>query len=197
MWGGWYADETYMGEMTEFLKISKSATDKPMASLAETAVFIDEKSFKYSKGGALAYHIRESLGKIGTPYDCYLASDYERVKDRYRCVIIVEPDRTALSEGIITDCEKRGVGVFKVDHENATVTPEALRDFCRKNGCHIYTDTDAVVYANESYLFVHSAGEKLPEIAVPEGKRLRPLFDSDSTKPMHPSFVSQLFEFVD
>lgn len=196
MWGGWYRDETYMGEMAEFLEISKAAAEKNMTSLASVAVFIDEKCFKYGKGGNLAYSIRESLGKIGTPYDCYLASDYERVKNHYRCVILIDPYRTELASGIMADCEKRNVGIFTVDHENAAVTSAKLRDFCRENGVHIYIDNDAVVYANESYLFVHAAGNEMPEIKLPEGRKTRPLFVGGATGTTHPLFVSQLYEFV-
>ena len=196
MWGGWYADETYMGEMAEFLEISKAAAEKEMGSLASVAVFVDEKCFKHGKGGNLAYNIRESLGKMGTPYDCYLASDYERVKNRYRCVILIDPCRTELTDGIISDCEKRKVGIFTVTHYNASVTSAELREFCRENGVHIYTDTAAVVYANESYLFVHAEGDKLPEINLPEGKKIRSVFLSDVMKIKHPLFVSDLYEFV-
>ena len=194
MWGGWYADETYMTEMREFLEISKDAINKPMGSVSQLAVFVDEKSYKYLPGGALAYVAREMLGKLGAPYDCYLASDYERVKERYSAVILIDPYRTPLTDAIVSDAEKRSIGCFVIKPENAAVTPAELRQFCRDCGVHLYTETDAVVYANESYLFVHAAGNELPNIILPKGKALTAAFRSEATKPMHPNFVSELYE---
>ena len=194
MWGGWYADETYMAEMCEFLEISKSAVDKPMGSLSQIAVFVDEKSYKYLPGGALAYVARETLGKIGAPYDCYLASDYESVKDRYPAVILIDAYRTPLAESIIADAEQRSGGCFVITAENVRCEPAVIREFCRARGVHLYTECDAVVYANDSYLYVHAAGNELPEIKLPEGKTITPAFKCDATKPMHPLYISELYE---
>lgn len=196
MWGGWYADETYMAEMREFLEISKDAINKPMGSLSQIAVFVDEKSYKYLPGGALAYVAREMLGKIGAPYDCYLASDYERVKERYSVVVLIDAYRTPLAESIISDAEKRSVGCFVITAENVHAEPSLLREFCRARGVHIYTDCDAVVYANESYLFVHAAGSELPEIKLPEGKKIIPAFKSETVRIKYNDFSSDLWIFV-
>lgn len=196
MWGGWYNDETYMAEMKEFLEISKNAVNKPMGSVSEIAVFIDEKANKFRQGGALAYVSRESLGKIGAPYDCYLASDYDRVKSRYKVVILVDTYRTPLADHIVSDCAERGVGCFIIGASNARVEPSIIRDFCRERGVFIYTDEDAVVYANESYLFVHSCTESMPHINVPDGKKIVSIFKNKATNLKHPNFVSELFEIV-
>ena len=65
MWGGCFNDPIYMSEMREFLEISKGAINKPMGSVSEIAVFIDEKCYKYCKnnhnGMSLAYHFRDVL----------------------------------------------------------------------------------------------------------------------------------------
>ena len=201
MWGGWYNDPIYMGEMREFLEISKDAINKPLGSVSEIAVFIDEKCYKYCKnnhsGMALAYHFRDVLGKIGTPYDVYLASDYELVKDKYKAVILIEPYPTALLDSIMADAEQRGIGCYKVNMDNLSITTtEVFRDFCRRNGVHLYVESDAVVFANESYIFVHCEGQKLPEINMPDGKSFKSLFNSEATKPMHERFISGLYEIV-
>ena len=201
MWGGWYKDPIYMGEMREFLEISKEATKKPLGSVSELAVIIDEKCYKYCKddrsGMALAYHFRDVLGKIGTPYDVYLASDYELVKEKYKAVILIEPYPTDLLNAVQADAEKRGIGCYKVNLANlSAATTEVFRDFCKKSGVHLYVESDAVVFANESYVFVHCAGQKMPEINMPNGKKLKSLFNTDSTKPMHPRFISDLYEII-
>ena len=201
MWGGWYNDPIYMGEMREFLEISKEAIKKPLGSVSEIAVFIDEKCYKYCKnnhsGMALAYHFRDVLGKIGTPYDVYLASDYELVKDKYKAVILIEPHPTDLLDSIKADAECRGGGCYKVNMDNlSATTTEVFRELCIKNGVHLYVESDAVVFVNESYVFVHCEGQKLPEINMPDGKSLKSLFDSEATKPMHERFISGLYEVV-
>ena len=201
MWGGWYNDTIYMGEMREFLEISKRAANKPMGSVSEIAIFIDEKCYKYCtnnhSGMSLAYHFRDVLGKIGAPYDVYLASDYELVKEKYKAIILIEPHKTDLLNAVMADAEQRGVGCYKVNMENlSATTTETFRNLCRNNGVHLYTESDAVVFANESYVFVHCEGQTLPEINMPDGKKLKSLFTSDSTKPMHPRFISDLYEVI-
>jgi hypothetical protein len=201
MWGGCFNDPIYMSEMREFLEISKGAINKPMGSVSEIAVFIDEKCYKYCKnnhnGMSLAYHFRDVLGKIGAPYDAYLASDYELVKDRYKLAIFIEPHPTDLLYAAVSDAESRGVGYYKVDMSNLAVsTTEMFRELCRENGVHLYVESDAVVFANESYLFVHCEGTKLPEIKLPCKRDVKSLFESDATKPMHTRYISGLFELV-
>ena len=201
MWGGCFNDPIYMSEMREFLEISKGAINKPMGSVSEIAVFIDEKCYKYCKnnhnGMSLAYHFRDVLGKIGTPYDVYLASDYELVKDKYKAIILIEIYPTELLDGIERDARSRGVGCYKVNMDNlAASTTEVFRKMCRDSGVHLYVESDAVVFANESYLFVHCEGTKLPEIKLPCKKVVKSLFESDATKPMHTRYISGLFELV-
>jgi len=181
--------------MKEFLEISKEAKAKPLGSVSQLAVFIDEKAYKYcasaKSGQLLAYNIREVLGKIGAPYDCYLASDYERVKDRYKAVVLLDPYRTQLADQIIADAKEK---CFVIDMSNYDITPAALRAFCREREVHLYTEKDAVVFANESYLFVHSCTDEMPEIFLPEGKTCQPRFKCDATRIKHPSFASELYE---
>lgn len=200
MWGGWYNDPVYMAEMKEFLDISKQAMNKPMGSVSSLAVFIDEKAYKYCRddgvGMAISYHFRDVLGKIGAPYDCYLASDYERVKDRYRALILLEPHPTELLDSIESDARMRGVGCYKVNVSNVCVSPTELREFCRQNGVHIYTDVDAVVFTNESYIFVHSCEDELPRVNLRKGESMRSLFESEATRSNHPKFASALYEIV-
>ena len=200
MWGGWYDDPVYMSEMREFLEISGRAMGKPMGSVSSLAVFVDEKAYKYcgddSAGMAVAYHFRDVLGKIGAPYDCYLASDYEQVKDRYRAIILLEPHPTALLDSIERDAQRRGVGCYKVNTSNVSLTPTQLREFCRKSGVHIYTDVDTVVFANESYIFVHSCEGELPRVNLRDGESVLSLFESEATRSKHPRFASALYEIV-
>lgn len=45
---------------------------------------------------------------------------------------------------------------------------EVVREFAKKCGCHIYTDKEDVLYANENFITVHSSHNGKTEIALPE-----------------------------
>ena len=200
MWGGWFADPTYKSMLTSFLEITKQADKKKMGSVSELAVFIDEGAFKYPEGTSCgpgtAYLIREALGKIGTPYDCFLATDFDAVKDNYKAYVLLEPCKTELSEYIKADAAKTNKGCYVVDKETYRVSPEALRSFCKDNGIHLYCDRDAVVYVNESYLFIHTCSEGKLEITMPEGKKLSPLFANLEEGAVYPEKYGCLFEII-
>ncbi len=197
MWGGWFADETFMSMFEKFLKITNESLEKPMNSTSSLAVFIDEKCYKYIEdeniGRNVAYLSRKALGLIGTPYDVYLACDYERVKDKYKAIIIIDPYRTDAVNKIIADAEARGVGCFIIDRSNCKVEASTLREFCRENGVFLYSDKNAVVYANESYLFVHSHTEGALGLNIPDGKTAVPLFEADNIENL-PAGFGCLFE---
>jgi hypothetical protein len=116
------------------------------------------------------------------------------VKDRYPAVILIDAYRTPLAESIIRDAEERNGACFVITAENVRCESAVIREFCRARGVHIYTECDAVVYANESYLYVHAEGSELPEIKLPAGKSITPAFKGDATKPMHPLYISELYE---
>lgn len=200
MWGGWFADPTYKSMLTSFLEITKQADKKKMGSVSELAVFIDEGAFKYPEGTSCgpgtAYLIREALGKIGTPYDCFLASDFDSVKDKYKAYILLEPCKTQLSEYIKADADNSDKGCFVVDKDSYKVTTDTLRQLCRDNGIHLYCDRDAVIYANESYLFVHTCSEGKLDINMPEGKKLSPLFATLGDDEIYPEKYGCLFEII-
>lgn len=198
MWGGWYDDDTYKSMLKSFLEISKQASSKSMKSVSELAVFIDEKAFRTPEGNSVgpgtAYKIREALGKIGAPYDCYLACDYDAVKEKYKACVLLEPHPTILSEHIKADTAERQVGCFVVDKVSYTVTPDTLRQFCRENGVHLYCNKDAVIYVNDSYLFIHTCSEGRLEINMPEGKTLSPLYACLGEDEICPKNYGCLFE---
>jgi hypothetical protein len=102
-----------------------------------------------------------------------------------------------LLDGIERDARSRGIGCYKVNMDNlAASTTEVFRKMCMECGVHLYVESDAVVFANESYLFVHCEGTKLPEIKLPCKRDVKSLFESDATKPMHTRYISGLFELV-
>ncbi len=49
-----------------------------------------------------------------------------------------------------------GIDVMVINVENKDITPEELKEFCRKSGVHIYCDKRTVVYANKGFVFMHT-----------------------------------------
>lgn len=180
MWGGWYRDEDYRALFERFWELSREALEKPLDSTAETALFIDETAYAYLTGsqedraaGMLAYRFRIPMGKLGAPYDCYLLSDYESVKDRYKAHIVLKLHDTPLSSRLFGEGVPACVKL--ITPKDAGITPEELRTFVRNCGVSLYTDRDAVVFANESYLFLHTCEAGAYPLALPAGISLKPL----------------------
>lgn len=175
MWGGWFKDERYMSLLQKMQCISIDSLNKSMKSTAEVAVFVDENSIFHLDDGDpvyknVVYDIREVLGKAAVPYDIYLASDFEKVKDRYKAIILLIPFPTVISEKITFN------SLLKITKDNYDITDKELREFYKNSGVHIYCDKQAVIYANESYLFFHSAENGKYSIVLPDDKKLVEVF---------------------
>lgn len=166
MWGGWYNDSDILGEMKQMKDIYTSSLEKSgRKSIAETAVFSDESSYKYMTDCALrsaAFNMRKPLGYMGAPYDSYDISDFEEVFRNYKAVIFVSAVKTEYMIKAIELCKKNKIDYLSVSGLKKDFTASELRAFCASHGVHIYCDTSDIVYANGSYLAVHAvkAGEK-------------------------------------
>ena len=179
MGGGWYNDSCYMDMFREFLKITKQSQSKDMTSVSEVAVIVDSDMMNSihigTKEANTVYLVRRQLGLMGTPYDCYLASDFDTIKDKYKAFILLCPVMTERNEKILSENKN----VFAINVENRELEPSVLREFCRSLGVHIYCEKDAVIFVNKSYFFVHSTSEGVYNINMPDGKKLKQIFGSD------------------
>ena len=170
MWGGWFADEAYMAFMKKAREISIAARELPAHSRAEAALLFDERSVAAFADDdpvpqKVLYDIREALGKTGAPYDLYLTSDYDTIRDRYKAFVLLEPCPTADSERI----RQAEHPLLVITPDRSGITPEELRDFYRGAGMHLYSDGDIVVYASESHLFFHTIRDGAQYLRLPEG----------------------------
>ncbi len=175
MWGGWFKDKKYMSLLQKMQNISVESLEMSMKSVAEVAVFVDENSIFNLEDSDPAYKnvvydIREALGKAAVPYDIYLASDFNKVKDNYKAIISLIPYPTDLSKQITGDA------LLEVTKDNFNITVDELREFYRNAGVHIYCEKQAVIYANESYLFFHSTEDGEYSIELPSDKKLFEVF---------------------
>jgi hypothetical protein len=107
MWGGFYQDASVFEAFREMKPIWDRFAGKSFDSVAETALVIDPDSFLYLRESQLADDtnrdgvrpegfargIRNSLNRLGAPYDIYSMRDIPLIPsfDRYRCVIFCTP----------------------------------------------------------------------------------------------------------
>ncbi len=200
MGGGWYHYWPYMQLFEDFIKITKESLTKDMRSVSEVAVIVDEKActvMRNSKRGLSSetlYFGRVNLGLMGTPYDAYLAEDYEDIKDKYKAFIILTPQITTALDKIIKDNKD----CLVITHENHDITTDELRDFCKSKGVHIYSDKDAVIYANKSYFFLHTAEHGKAQISMPKGKKLKQIYGDEINinEDILPRHTGYLFEVI-
>jgi beta-galactosidase len=157
MWGGWYKAPEYMNLMANVKKVVGESATKPLQSNARVAVFVDETAYRQipdenEVSQNVCYLIRRELGKMSAPYDVYLITDFEKVKDKYKAIIFLAPARTKA----VDEAEKQVAGYLEINETNYGITAEELREFLKKQGVKPYFDKNSVIYENASYLFLHT-----------------------------------------
>ncbi len=202
MWGGWFADPDYMQLMQQLHGVFCQSQGLPMQSVAEVAVFVDEQAYAALQDTAASAPvcslIREVLGIMGTPYDLYLASDAEAVIHRYKAVISLAPCASPLLDRVATLAYNTSKPHLVIRPDNADITSAELRSFLRKANVTLLCQHDAVIYANQSYLFVHAVCNGICELNVPG---CRDLVDALSGQPYPAQFAckkgeSYLFRMI-
>ncbi len=187
MWGGWYADEVYMNFAKVARELSEKCVGVNMKGDSEVAVFIDEKCYAFLENGegGICSGVRQGIGLMGTPYDVYLSSDFDKVKEKYKAFISIVPIKTPYSSFIEEYAKEKDVPVCTVTAENFNKPPSYFRSFCKESGVHIYCGKDSVVFSNESFLFVHTAEDGEYEIVCDE------LYDAYTNEKVENRFYSE------
>ncbi len=160
MWGGWYADDDIMNDMSVFRSIyEQSITDTDRSSKAEVAVFVDESAYKYLTNCSLRsiFHSqRNELGLMGTPYDIYDVYDFEEVYGKYKAVILLSNAKTDCMGNALNICETNKLPYITTSAAKEKFTVSELRTFCEANGVHVYCETDDIIYVNENYICIYA-----------------------------------------
>ena len=124
------------------------------------AVFVDEEAYARlpdtSVSHPVCYRIRETLGVMGAPYDMYLTSDAPSVMAKYKAIISLKPIHSPNNDRLAALAREMDKPYLEIDGKNAAISSHDLRNFLRKAYVHIWCDRDAVIYANESYVFLHT-----------------------------------------
>ena len=176
MWGGWFADNTYMALLKDIRKLFEKNASLPMHSVAQTAVFVDEESYAHMGDTSITRnvcnHILEALGKMSAPYDIYLSADAPAVIDRYKAIISLVPIETELSIRVKELAEQSNCAIIEITNDNYGITPSELRAFLQSVGIWVYCERDAVIYANDHFLFLHTAEDGEYTLHIKDDKEL-------------------------
>jgi hypothetical protein len=161
MWGGWFKDEDYMKFMADSRKIYEASVKKDRSSDAEVVVFVDEKSYALFKenAGIAPDGAKRVLGLSATPYDIYLADDFESVYDKYKAIVFIIPAMTLQMESNIEKAKENNIPYLLYTPESVGMKPEEIMEFFKNSGVHVYANRPCVVYASQSHLFLHTAEE--------------------------------------
>lgn len=161
MWGGWFADDTYMTLLKDIRSLFEKSASAPIVSAAETAVFVDEECYALLSEPSVSlnvcFGIREALGKMGAPYDMYLSADAPSVMDRYKAIISLVPIETESSRRVKALAEQSKRAILEITKDNYDITTRELREFLQGAGAWVYCERDAVIYANDRFMFLHTA----------------------------------------
>ena len=173
-----------MNLMEKFLEITKDSLLLPINDASEVAFFVDEKmyaSLPISGTPKISYcsNIRKPLGKMGLPYAKYLSSDFELVYNNYKAIISFVPLQTEVSFKIKEICKSNNIPLLEIGFRDEDVSTNELKDFCSSAGCRIYTDKEAVIYANDKFLFIHTCEEGNYNINVPDCVELYDMFSEE------------------
>ena len=161
MWGGWYRRPEYMSIAQRAREIVTESMSKSLESTAKIAVFVDEAAYcRIPEGNSVAhqvcFRIRHALGKTSVPYDIYLASDFDAVRSRYQAYIFLIPLETETILAAMDYATAGKIPFLVIDGSNYQITTDELRKFCKQAGIQPLFDHDAVVFENQSYLFIHA-----------------------------------------
>lgn len=176
---GYIGDKLSISNMKELTGIQLFEYDTPGELRVEITDFDHPYTINLPRGG-LAYgtDVNVLTIKLYDDVDQYLKNplDYFRtdlpgfsISPRF---IVNDPDARVL--GFLRDFNKPGLAVKDMDgwtsvYSSAPIVPaELLRNIARESGCHVYSEENDVIYANENFLGIYSPGGGQRSIRLPK-----------------------------
>ena len=192
MWGGWFDSPELMQEMRDLLLLAQQhLDDRRRSSRSQVAVILDENAYAeltpdtQPLAMAICYHGRTPLGLAGAPYDIYDVSDFETIQGRYRAFVFLAPAHTPALDQALERCRQWQLPTLCFDATTHTsLNTDTLRDFYRRAGVHLWTDTDDVIYASDTLLAIHAHTAGTKRITLPEPRAIRPLLPAAADLPV-------------
>ncbi len=166
MFGGWYHCPQVMEELTRCRRLWAQAAGREQFYESRVAVFVDESLYTRRPGCGVQKVLCKELALAGLPYDVYLSADFPMVAQRYKLVLLAQPDENAETDQWSAQVPSgvrciRGVGM------EAAV----LRNLAADSGVRLLTDTSDIVYAGNGCVALHSLKGGVKTVHLPKCPR--------------------------
>ena len=184
MWGGWYADERLMSELSLLKDLNRdSVSSRRLLLESEVVVFADERAYSRS---AINYrdvfaikNTRAAITLTGVPFDCCMVEDVAAVIGKYRAAVFLNFVSSSAGEEAKSVCKRAGVPFIAPTPGHPSLDSDELKAFLTNAGVHSYTDENDVIFAGNGYLCYHSAREGVKTIRLPKPMKLRKVLGAD------------------
>ncbi len=181
MWGGWYESPAIMGEMKRYLSASEVLmNDEGRDSVAECAVFLDERAYALSLRGnerfTCPHAARMAVLQSGVPADYYELSDFQEVARRYRALFFIVPEATEKLREAEKWCDESNIPWREFAEGECTDDPRPVREFCKAHGLHCYNEDGHAMYVSRNLMAIHGAADGMTGIYLPNSRKITPLF---------------------
>lgn len=151
MFGGWYHCPPVMEELTRYRRLWAQAAGGEAFYESRVAVFVDESLYSRHPGCGAQKMLCKELALAGLPYDVYLMADFPTVAQRYKLVLLAQPDETAELDQCLVQAPS-GVRCIR----GAWMEAAALRELAADSGVRLLTDKPDIVYAGNGCVALHS-----------------------------------------
>ena len=166
MFGGWYHCPPVMEELTRCRRLwAQAAGGEPFYG-SRVAVFVDESLYSRHPGCGVQKALCKELALAGLPYDVYLLADFPTVAQRYKLVLLAQPDETAEMGQWLAQAPS-GVRCIR----GAGMEAAALRELAAASGVRLLTDMPDIVYAGNGCVALHSLEGGVKTVRLPKCPR--------------------------
>lgn len=177
MWGGWFSDSIMLSIIETGVHASYQMAKEGLKS--EIAIFVDERlsfyDISFGRQTAKIIQNKYALGSSGAPYDLYLRTDMDLVRDHnYKVVWLLGIPQLSKKElNIIQEWTSNSIDVihtnlyttFKHEQDNSTkvdlkqivFSASEIAQLWREADVHLYTEPGIVLYAGNNWVTIHSA----------------------------------------
>ena len=116
---------------------------------------------------------------MSAPYDIYLSADAPSVIDRYKAIISLVPIETELSNRVKELAEQSNCAIIEITKDNYDIKASELRAFLQSAGVWVYCEQDAVIYANDHFLFLHTSEDGEYTLNIKDAEKLVDVFTGE------------------
>jgi beta-galactosidase len=178
MWGGWFSDPKLLSILGKSKQLFTEYPQKIGIEMQpEVCLFIDEQlqfwDMSYGSLTEQIYSNRYPLGKVGTPHDIYLRTDFANIStDQYKVIWLMGFLKLKDAEvQRVREWQKQGKIVLWTDGDGThkysassedyidkfkQFSDSQLRDIFKNAGVHIYSDSGDVFYIGRNWLCIHT-----------------------------------------